>query len=109
MALIDCPSCGKKISDKATACSHCNFASGDASVEDVERKLSLQRFYKLQSLQNQSLVAIILFVAGFGFMYWGGTRPGDMQHNAAIFASVIGFIWYVVNRIRILILKRFSS
>ena len=43
MALIDCPACGKKMSDKAKSCSHCDFAYQDASIEDIERKHSMQR------------------------------------------------------------------
>ena len=106
MALTDCPSCNKKVSDKAKLCPHCNFAVGDASAEDILRKQNLQKFQKKQSVQNQSLVAMLLFIAGFGFMYWGGTQPGDLQHNLAIVASVIGFVWYIVNRVRLALLKR---
>ena len=109
MALTDCPSCNKKISDKSEECPHCQFRVGDASAEDVLRKQRLQRYKKKQSIQNQSLLAVLLFVAGFGFMYWGGTKPGDIQHNLAILAAVAGFMWYVVNRVRLVIIKRFSS
>lgn len=106
MALVDCPSCSKTISDKAKTCQHCGFAIGNASVEDIQRKKSLQRFTKIQSIQNQSMVAMLLFISGFGFMYWGGTRPGDLQHTLAIAASVIGFVWYIVNRVRMIYVKR---
>ena len=109
MALVDCPSCNKKTSDKAKTCPHCDFKIGDATSEDIERKKKLQRFTKLQSIQNQSLLAMLIFVAGFGFMYWGGTKPGDLQHNLAILCSVLGFVWYLVNRVRIVLIKRFSS
>lgn len=109
MALTDCPACNKKISDKSEECPHCGFKVGDASSEDVLRQQSLQRYKKKASIQNQSLMAVLLVVAGFGFMYWGGAQPGDMQHNLAILATVIGFIWYVVNRVRLVIIKRFSS
>ena len=109
MALTDCPACNKKISDKSDVCPHCGFQVGDASAEDILRKHSLQRYKKQQSIQNQSLLAVLLFVAGFGFMYWGGTQPGDMQHNLAITATVLGFVWYVINRVRLVIVKRFNS
>ena len=109
MALTDCPACNKKISDKSDVCPHCGFQVGDASTEDILRKQSLQRYKKQQSIQNQSLLAVLLFVAGFGFMYWGGTQPGDMQHNLAITATVLGFVWYVINRVRLVIVKRFNS
>jgi ribosomal protein L37E len=108
MALIDCPSCGKKISDKAETCPHCGFALKNASVEDIERKQALTRYKKLSSLQNQSMLAILVFILGFGFMNWG-TRPGELQHNLAMVACVLGFIWYIINRVRVLMVKRFSG
>ena len=108
MALIDCPACAKKISDKAKQCQHCGYDLSDKTPEDHARKQSLLRFQRLQSLQNQSLVAMLLFITGFGMMYWGGARTGDLQHNLAILTSVVGFLWYVVNRVRILIVKRFA-
>ena len=58
-----------------------------------------------QMLKN---LAMLIFVASFGFMYWGGTRPGDLQHNLAILGAVVGFVWYLVNRARIVYIKRFS-
>ncbi len=109
MALIDCPACNKKTSDKATECPHCGFKLGDATAEDIERKQKLQKFTKLQGIQNQSLIAMLIFVAGFGFMYWGGAQPGDLQHNLAILASICGFVWYLVNRVRVVMIKRFKS
>ena len=108
MALIDCPACGKKISDKAEVCQHCGFGVKDASADDVLRKQQMQRFKKMASLQNQSMLAMLLFILGFGFMYWGDVRPGDTQHNIAIGTCIIGFVWYVVNRVRIVILKKFT-
>lgn len=51
---------------------------------------------------------MLIFVASFGFMYWGGTRPGDLQHNLAILGAVVGFVWYLVNRARIVYIKRLS-
>ncbi|MBT0586545.1 zinc-ribbon domain-containing protein [Alteromonas oceanisediminis] len=108
MALIDCPACNKKVSDKAQTCQHCGFAIGNASAEDVQRKLDMQRYKKKQSLQNQSMVAMLLFVTGFGLVYWGGDQPSDLQFNIAVGCSVFGFVWYIVNRVRLVILKRFS-
>ncbi|MBU2977036.1 hypothetical protein [Alteromonas sp. C1M14] len=109
MALTDCPACNKKISDKSQECPHCQFKVGDASSEDILRKQNLNMYKKKHRIQNHSLLAVLLFVTGFGFMYWGGTQPGELQHNLAIIATVIGFLWYVVNRVRLVIIKRFSS
>lgn len=106
MALIDCPSCGKKISSKAQTCSHCGFAFGNASSEDLVRKQNLRKFQQIQSVQTQSMVAMLLFITGFAFMYWGGAQPGDTQHTVAIGCSVVGFGWYIINRVRLIFLKR---
>jgi hypothetical protein len=106
MALVDCPSCNKKISDKANSCQHCGLALGNASGEDIMRKKNLQNFMKNQSIQTQSMVAMLMFVCGFGFMYWGGALPGDIQHNLAAGTAVIGFVWYIVNRVRLIFLKK---
>lgn len=109
MALTDCPACDKKISDKSKTCPHCDFAVGNVTEEDRVRKQQLKKFKKLHSIQNQSMLAMLLFVGGFGFMYWGGAQPGDMQHNLAIMTSVVGFVWYLVNRVRVVMIKRFSK
>lgn len=106
MALTECPSCSKKISDKAKSCQHCGFSRGKASNEDLLRKKNLQKFKISQSIQNQSMLAMLLFIGGFGFMYWGGVQPGDTQHTIAVGSSIVGFAWYIVNRVRLIIHKR---
>lgn len=106
MALIDCPSCGKKISDKAPSCQYCEFEIGQANPDDIARKNALKKYLKRQSVQNQSMLAMLLFVGGFGFMYWGGVTQEDIQFKLAFAVSVIGFIWYIVNRVRLLFLKK---
>ena len=63
-------------------------------------------YLKNKNIQTQSMIAMLLFVAGFGFMYWGGTQPGELQHNLAIGLAIIGFVWYIVNRVRLIMLKR---
>ena len=109
MALIDCPACGKKVSDKAKQCPHCDFAVSSADAEALLRKQKMRRYQKLSRIQYQSIFAILMFVTGFGFMFWGGASPGDQQHNIALGVCTAGFIWYSVNRVRLVILKRFSE
>ncbi|WP_293757543.1 hypothetical protein [uncultured Paraglaciecola sp.] len=106
MALVDCPSCSNKISDKTKNCQHCGLSIGTADAEDIERKKSLNKYLKSQSVQMQSMLAMLLFVAGFGFMYWGGAIPGGLQYNIAIGLTLVGFVWYIVNRVRLVFLKR---
>ena len=106
MALVDCPSCNKKISDKAKNCEHCDFALGSVDAEDFARQRRLNKYLKDQSIQTQSMFAMLLFVAGFGFMYWGGAEPAGLQYNVAVGITIIGFVWYIINRVRLIILKR---
>ncbi len=106
MALIDCPSCNKKISDKAQQCQHCDFVLGEASSEDIARKQNLNKFLKKQQVQTQSMIAMLLFVGGFGFMYWGGAAVDGVQYKMAMGVTIIGFVWYLVNRVRLVFLKR---
>lgn len=109
MAIIDCPACNKSISDKAKSCSHCHYEFGNVSAEDIQRKLSLQRYKKLQKIQNQSMLSILLFIVGCYFVFVGEFPAGEqgiMMYNASIAVTTIGFIWYGVNRVRIALVKR---
>ncbi|UAA40436.1 hypothetical protein KIH87_08915 [Paraneptunicella aestuarii] len=108
MALTTCPSCSKRISDKAKSCQYCGFLTGTASEEDLLRQKRMQTIKRSQSLNNQSLLAMLLFVLGFGYMYWGGTRPEETEYYIAMTCSGIGLFWYVINRVRIVIEKRFK-
>ena len=73
MALIDCPSCNKKISDKAKQCPHCQTDFTNTTPEDVERKQSMSKFKRSQRIQNQSMLAMLMFVAGFCVDVYGRT------------------------------------
>ncbi len=106
MALVNCPSCSKRISSKAAVCSHCNSVLGEMSEE---QRLSLQRMKKIetsQSIMTQSMIAMLLFCGGFGSMFWGEPSPHSWQYIIAAGTTSIGFIWYVINRIRLILLKR---
>jgi len=104
--LTDCPSCKKKISDKADKCNHCGFNVSAVDAESVLRQKKMDKYKRHQSLQTQSFIAVLIFITGFGFMYWGQPEVGGTQHNFAMLVCVIGFIWYIVNRVRILLTKR---
>jgi hypothetical protein len=106
MAITACPSCSKSISDKAKSCNHCGLNIGSATAEDIDRKAKFAHYQKMQKIQNQSMLAILLFIAGFGFIYWGGSEPGNIQYNLSIGVSVIGFVWYAINRVRLVLAKR---
>lgn len=74
--------------------------------DDEERKKRHKHYLKVQSINTQAAVAVILFVAGFAYMYWGGVDPSETEWYIAISVSGIGFFWYIINRIRMVIVKR---
>jgi hypothetical protein len=106
MAIISCPFCGQRISDKATACSKC---AGDLSSNTPEQLVLIEREKKnrkLQSLLNQSMLSMLLFLGGFGILYWWQPTAHSYNQYASNIAIVLGFSWYVVTRARIILLKR---
>jgi len=106
MAVINCPSCNKKISDKAKTCSHCNM-SINALDENQRAAIELeQRLKKKQSLMNHSFIAMLLFCGGFLFLFWRNAQPGTWEYTVSIASTVLGFIFYLITRVRLIFLKR---
>jgi uncharacterized membrane protein YvbJ len=109
MAITNCPACSKPISDKVKTCPHCQLALGNTSAEDIERKLSHERYRKLHRLQNHSMIAILIFIVGAYFVFMGNfpnTEEGILMYNIAVTVAALGFIWYAINRVRITLAKR---
>ena len=106
MAVINCPGCSKKISDKAKSCNHCNL---DLSGLDADKISSLNRvglINKTQRLMNYSFIAMLLFCGGFLFMFWDDVEPGSWQHNLAMVSTMLGFAMYIIIRAMLLFTKR---
>jgi len=106
MAVINCPSCKKKISDKAKSCQHCQL---DLTALDADKIDSIKRVSavaKSQQLMNHSFIAMLLFCGGFLFLYSQNAQPGTWQYVTAITSTILGFILYLVTRVRLLLTKR---
>jgi len=106
MAVINCPGCSKKISDKAQTCNHCNL---DLSELDSDKLASLNRvslINKTQRLMNYSFIAMLFFCGGFLFMFWDNVLPGSWQHSVAMVSAIIGFVMYIIIRAMLLLTKR---
>ncbi|WP_028115302.1 hypothetical protein [Ferrimonas senticii] len=105
MALIHCAACGKKISSRAGACPHCGFSISD----DPEKQAQAARIRAIktqQQLMNHSFVALLLFVAGFAIWWWGGAPQDNWRQPVGIGSMALGFVFYLVTRIRIVLNKR---
>ncbi|WP_285165082.1 zinc ribbon domain-containing protein [Shewanella goraebulensis] len=104
MALIECPSCQKRISSKAKECSHCRSKT-DGDNESVRIISHIQQSNKLMT---QSFVFLTLFIAGVLIWFWGGETATGIQSHIATGCFVFGFVGYSVTRARIVLHKRKS-
>ncbi|MCU4677164.1 zinc ribbon domain-containing protein [Catenovulum sp. 2E275] len=105
MALMHCPKCDKKISDKAESCQFCQHVLV-ADPEKIESERRINRIKKSSNLMTQSFIALILFIGGLAYTAW---YTDDGTSNDKIIAQVvtaISFVWYLVTRIRIMLFKR---
>jgi hypothetical protein len=106
MAIIACPFCGQKISDKTAQCQHCKKDLTAMTPEKMQALARDKHFEKVQSLITQSMLALVLFLAGFGLLYWWDPAPGSYQQLIAYGSIALGFCWYIITRGRILFLKK---
>lgn len=106
MAVINCPSCKKKISDKAKECNHCALSLSTLDSDKIANLNQVNRIHKAQQLMNYSFVAMLLFCGGFLFMFWDNVESGTWQYMLAMASTAIGFIMYIVIRIKLLFFKR---
>ena len=106
MAVINCPSCKKKISDKAKECNHCGLSLAALDSDKIANLNQVNRINQAQRLMNYSFIAMLLFCGGFLFMFWDDVEQGTWQHTIALASTVIGFIMYIIIRIKLLFFKR---
>jgi len=109
MAVINCPSCKKKISDKAKSCNHCQLNLSALDADKIALLKRVETVKKSQQLMNHSFIAMLLFCGGFLSLYWLDAQPGSWQYVASISSTVLGFILYLVTRVRLILAKRGRS
>jgi hypothetical protein len=106
MAVINCPGCNNKISDKAKACNHCNLDLSELDSEEISSLNRVNLVNKIQRLMNLSFIAMLLFCGGFLVMFRDTVEPGSWQHTSAIVSAIIGFVMYIIIRAMLLFTKR---
>jgi hypothetical protein len=106
MAVVNCPGCNKKISDKAKSCHHCQVHLSGVDADKLARLSRVSLINKTQRLMNYSFVAMLFFCGGFLFMFWDNVLPGSWQHTFAMASTVIGFFMYIIIRAMLLLTKR---
>lgn len=69
MALINCPECGKEISDQATTCPHCGVTLKQAPVQPININMNNGRSVKCPKCGSTNLQAIS-DTHGKGASFW---------------------------------------
>lgn len=109
MAVINCPSCRKKISDKAKSCSHCQIDLVNLDEEKLAANRQVERINKSQRIMTWSFIAMLMFCGGFLFYYWKNVQPDTWQYYLSIGSTVLGFFIYIGTRVQLILLKRGSK
>lgn len=104
MALIECPSCQKRISSKATACSFCN-ADLTGNTDSLS---TISHIKRSNQLMNHSMLSMTLFIAGVVIWFWGGEPAQGIRSYLASACFVLGFVGYMITRVRMVLHKRKS-
>ncbi|WP_196140517.1 hypothetical protein [Aliikangiella sp. G2MR2-5] len=113
MAIISCPSCKERVSNKSKSCPHCDFdfesgkSTDGLNEEQLANQEKLANLKKRYSLQMQAMAGIILFLFGFIMWYFVGKQGlSKLTHFIEIGLAVLGGVWYIITRIRLMAYKR---
>ena len=106
MAVISCPQCNSKISDKAKTCSNCNLVLGELDTEQLSTIRRVNTIQKSQRIMTFSFIAMLFFCGGFLYYYAKNVQPNTLEYYISTGAILVGFVSYIITRIQLLILKR---
>jgi len=100
MALINCPGCGRRISDKSTFCAHCELPLGEMSSADLDR-LKLRRWrrrvWQAKNVTYGAMTALVL-----GAIWWFLVEPQGWElppPAVAVVLVVLGALSYLAGRV----------
>lgn len=97
MAIINCPNCGKRVSDQAQACSHCDLPLGELSEHDLQRLEHRNWRKRMYRAQNISYLGMAALVAG-GIWWWAAAGARGMVPLPAAVLIAAGVITYAGGR-----------
>lgn len=112
MAIINCPACNIKISDKATSCSGCNYdfvtktTAQGLDQEQLAAKQRMEHMKKKYSLQMQAMIAIIAILSGSLVWYFGGRNGSSVMNIVSYLLLGIGAGLYLMTRVRLIMSKK---
>jgi len=98
MAIINCPECNTKVSDKAKQCPNCaypfkdNFIKGiDENLGKVETELTSKKF------KGRLILDALLIGISFSF----GLSKNENMHKAGAILLVVGLVWLFIIKTQI--------
>ena len=106
MAIVNCPYCDKKVSDKSAACTHCGGVLGEMTPDQLDR---LQRDRKIahgRSLNNHAMMSLVIFLGSFAWYYYKQPESDSLEMWGVNAAMFIGCGWYLLTKARIVLSKR---
>ena len=104
MALIECPECGKMISDKAKSCPNCGypiyfpvggeieeeiFDEEETEEENIDRHSDSQEIEDNTENRKMTAISILLAIAGFALALWINDGIGLVVPLVMFIASAI--------------------
>ena len=82
MAIINCPNCKKKTTELSDRCPHCGFVRGQAGDERAQELMRRKLREHVYHLKMISYGVITLFLAAFGWYWWGWYTSGYQQQSS---------------------------
>jgi len=98
MSIIACPECGKKISSRASLCSHCGFELGEVSEEDREVFRARKLRDRIYHLNMSSYAAITVFITGFAWYWWDSAGFENPPTAGPFIVMAVAALAYLVVR-----------
>jgi lipoprotein signal peptidase len=100
MALINCNECSNKVSDKAPSCPKCGSPIANIQ-ETIAAGVSLSTVQETsKKFKLQSLISALMIIVGVVLSVINA-KNGQEISGISILLITSGFIWNIINRIRI--------
>lgn len=99
MAIVNCPNCAQRISDRAAVCPNCQFAIGEVAPEVIEKTRIRRRREQIYRLRMASYTALTLFVAGVIWYWFSSNGFQSPPARGPILVMATGALAYFVLRV----------
>ncbi len=99
MAIISCPGCGRRISDKSSACAHCDLPLKELSEDELKRTEERRMRRRIWRAKNITYLAMTALVIGAIWWLWAQSQTPDGTPPMPAMAMVaIGVLTYLSGR-----------